>query len=361
MKMIAGFSVVLAATSLVASNHKPVENYDNVFNGNSTVFADGKFHGSLDFYKTFVNDEAAAAASNFIGLSNANIFYGKKLGNKVNAQLNVHWGEIDVVHVASPEAWGDFIVAEAFLTYRVMPNAQIKVGQFLSSFGSYDVYTADKNLIDQRISFSANNNSAELAYALNPNTYVKVWASHPHDLSLAPAEVRDEFYGAKIGHTFNSKDVKVVTDLSMVNDARQMFEYNGDVNTDIKKSNAYLAQVAVNYGAVEVKARLLRFPKLLTLATDPNETITPEYKGLSFAYNTVLSGHKAQLLAEYDKAKDIDDAAIEYGKYSKRLGLFLTTPVDKNVNLVLGVSERTSDNAALKKQRTTSIGLKASM
>lgn len=356
MKMIAGFSVVLAATSLVASNHKPVENYDNVFNGNSTVFADGKFHGSLDLYKTFINDEASATASNLIGLSNANIFYGKKLGSKVNAQLNVHWGQVDVVHVDSPEAWSNFIIAEAFLTYRAMPNAQIKVGQFLSPFGSYDAYIADKNLIDQRITYFSN--SAELAYALNPNTYVKVWASHPHDVDgLAPNEVRDEFYGAKIGHTFNSKDVKVVTDLSMVNDARQMFEYDGNKNAAVDKSNAYLAQVAVNYGAVEVKARLLRFPKLLAA----DATKTPEYKGLSFAYNTVLSGHKAQLLAEYDKAKDIDTAGITYGKYSKRLGLFLTTPVDKNVNLVLGVSERTSDDVALAKQRTTSIGLKASM
>ena len=335
MKMIAGLSVVIAATSLLAETNKTVENYSNVFNGNSYVSADEKIHGNLDLYKTFVHDSADTAQT-FIGLNNANIFLARKLGTHAKVQFNTNYGPINVVD-NEPTSDNTFKVAEAFVTYAIH-NAQIKVGKFFTAFGSYNPYNADKTLIEARNS-NLNNNAAELAYAIQPNAYFKVWAVKP------ALDTVKEYYGAKLGYSFDAKSAKVAADVSLLNDAREMFE--APQNITLKKGNALQGQVSVNYGPIVVAGKVLRASKLV------NNT-SPIIKGMSIAYDTVFSGHSAQLVAQYERANNVQDLEIA----SKRVGLFINTPVDKNINLVAGVSERT---IAARKLRTTSIGLKATI
>lgn len=333
MKMIAGLSVVIAATSLLAEPNKTVENNSDVFNGNSYVSADEKIHGNLDLYTTSVND-STNNAENFTGLNNLNIFIARNLGTNAKVQFNTRYGQINVVNGVAEDA---FKVAEAFVTYAVN-NAQVKVGKFFSAFGSFNPYKADKTLIEERLS-SLNNNAAEFAYAVKPNAYVKVWAVKP------TTDAVKDYYGAKLGYSFPAQSAKVTTDISLLNDAREMFV--APQNITLNKGNAVQGQVAVNYGAFEVSGKVLRASKLV-------DNINPVIKGLSVSYDTVFSGHKAKLIAEYERASNVQNLDIP----SKRVAVFVKTPIDANIDLVAGVSERTTDATKL---RVSSIGLKATI
>lgn len=338
MKMIAGFSVVLAATAMqAAAPQQPVENFSSVFNGNSYVSADDKIHGNIDLFKTFAHDSNNTAL-NFIGLSNANIFVGHKLGENAKIQFNTQYGPINVVDPAA-SADNTFKVTEAFVTYAVK-NVQVKLGQFFSAFGDFNPYRADKSLTEARLS-KLNNNAAEIAYAINPSSYAKVWAVKPS------SDASKEYFGGKVGYKFAAKGANVAADFSMLNDAREMFEAPATVVLD--KGNAFQGQVSVNYGQLTVAGKMLRAPKLIS-----GQTETPVIKGITVAYDTPFSGHPVKLTAEWEKAKNM--SALELP--SKRLGLFASTPLDKKVSIIVGTSERTIDT---RKLRTTSFGLKATL
>lgn len=350
MKIIAGLSVFIAATSLLADTNvkkHSKKHYKHhcikvpaAFEGNSYNSKNQKVHGKLDLYKTFAHDSNKTAA-NFIGLSNANLFLAKKLGKNARVQINTQYGPVSVVDTFTGS--NNFQIKEAFVAYlNNAANMQVKMGKFFSSFGSFNPYRADKSLVEERLS-NLNNNSAEVAYMITPASYVKVWTVKPNTSAVK------DYYGSKLGYSFEKSGVKVAADVSMLNDAREMFQAPATVT--LAKHNAYQGQVAVVYGPVEVTGKVLRAPKLID-----GQTETPAIKGLSVAYNAVFAGHKAQLLGEFEKASNMDKLENSY----KRVAFFVKTPIDRKLSLVTGVSERSFKENS-RKLRTTSIGVEANI
>lgn len=345
MKIIAGLSVLIAATSMLAdttqTNKSECSKSPAAFAGNSYNSKDQKFHGKIDLYKTFAHD-SENTAKNFIGLSNANIFVGRSLGANTKVQLNTQYGPVNIVDPAN-SVDHNFKVTEAFVTYvNDAKNTQFKAGKFFSSFGSFDPYRADKSLMEERLS-NLNNNAAEATYIINPDSYVKVWAVKP-----SAANIKD-YYGAKLGYAFSKDAVKVIADISMLNDAREIFSTTQPVT--LAKDNVYQGQVAVIYGPLTVTGKLLRAPKLID-----GQTETPAMKGISIVYDTEFSGHKAMLIGEYEKTSHLDQLL----NANKRVAFFVKTPIDSKLSLVTGVSEK-SFQANARKLRTTSVGIEANI
>lgn len=348
MKIIAGLSVIIAATSTLADTNvqkhmkkKSCHKTPAVFAGNSYNSMDQKFHGKIDLFKTFAHD-SENKASNFIGLSNANIFINKRLGKNANVQINTQYGPISVVDTVNA-ASNQFQVTEAFVTYlNDARNTQFKVGKFFTAFATYNPYKADKTLAEERLS-NLNNNAAELAYVINPASYVKVWAVKPN------ASAIKDYYGAKIGYSFVKNAVKVAADISMLNDAREMFQAPNGVT--LSKNNAYNGQVVVSYGPASMTAKILKAPKLIDGVTK-----TPEIKGVALAYDLVVAGHNAKVIGEFEKTSNMD----KLENANKRVAFMVKTPIDKKLTLVTGVSER-SFLANARKLRTTSIGIEANI
>ena len=341
MKMFAGFPVVLFAATSLAANSQSVKTNDlqnnTIFSGNSVVTEDGKIQGRIDLYKTFVNDSANSAL-NFVGLNNANIFFAKSLGENAKVQINTQYGPLNIV--GSPIMANNLNIVEAFVTYK-KNNVQAKVGKFYSSFGSFNPFRADKSLSEEQLS-KLNNNAAEVTYVFDPKSYTKVWFVKPNSNAK-------EYLGAKVGHQFQKGAAKVSTEVSLLNDAREIFLAPAGVT--LNKANAYQGQVVVNYGAVQLTGKVLRSNDLIV-----GQTKSPMISGLTVVYDTVFSGHNAKLIAEYEKASNLSALKLA----DKRVALFVKAPIDNKLNLVAGVSERKfqADN---RKLRTSSIGLEATL
>lgn len=335
MRIIAGALIVFATSTLLATNNAPTKT-NSAFAGNSISTVDGKMSGTLSFFKTFVND-SQSTASEFTGLNNANFFYAKDLGSNAKVQINSQYGPISVV---DPKAQTDnnLKLTEVFVTYsNAAKDMQVKVGKFFSSFGSYNPYRADKTLIEEQLS-NLNNNSAEVSYLASPNLYLKVWGTKPSQTN--------EYYGAKLGYSFNKAGVNIRPDVSYINDARALFANNAAV----VKSKAYQAQIIACYGPVEVAGKVLRAPNLIQ-----GQVATPSMYGLTAKYDTNFSGKDAQIIVEYERFKNTNPVNAA----DKRVAIFLSTKLDSKLEMIGGVSERTFNNN--RNIRTSSLGLQANI
>lgn len=173
---------------------------------------------------------------------------------------------------------------------------------------------------------------------------IQGWAfNHP----IIGEDTSFDKFGAKAGYEMDTSGMHIAADVSMLNDARVLSSANnkGDMGTkswvmadmknaaDFKKVAAYNGHVGIGYGQIHVDGNVLSFADNVAVAGGNSK---PQILGLSASYDMNLAGRDSKLSVSYEQA---DDKGADVFFADKRMAADYSIALEKNLDLVLGVSQ----------------------